>query len=36
MMYGDGVYIIMLTNKFNPAIVTYGNEAYELTMEYIN
>lgn len=36
MMYSEGVYVIMLTNKFNPAIVSYGEEVYELTMEYVN
>lgn len=35
MMYANGIYVIMLTNKFNPAIVRYGEEVYELTMEYV-
>lgn len=35
MMYGEGVYVIMLTNKFNPAIVSYAEEVYELTTKYI-
>jgi hypothetical protein len=35
MMYTEDIYIIMVTDKFNPAIVSYGNEVYDLTAKYI-